>query len=207
MHSPQQQYQKGALLIEILVALSIFTVLAAIAAQSLYVSTRGGVIATQKEVGIHLLKELMEGARAATDTSWQNLYGLTKVSGHYSVATSSANAWVFTTGDESLTLNGLLYTRYITVANVSRDPSTRAIETVYNAAHDDPSTQFVTAIVSWPGGTPLSVNEYFFRWRNTVCAQTTWSTGGSSGVRQCPDTEYVSKTNLDASSTLQLSPL
>ncbi len=201
------QYNKGALLIEILVALSIFTILAGIAAQSLYVSARGGVIATQKEVGIHLMQELMEGVRGASDTSWQSLYNLTKTTGHYSVATSSSNAWSITTGDEALTVNGVVYTRYFTIANVSRDPGTRDIETTYNAAHDDPSTQFVTGTVSWPSGTPLLVTQYFFRFRNKVCGQTTWSTSGSSGAKQCPDATYVSKSNVDASSTLQLTPL
>lgn len=202
-YSPSH-YSGGQLLIEILVAISIFTVLAAIASQALSVSMRGSTLAIQKDTGTQLLKELLEGVRGATESSWQNLYGLTKNSAHYHVV-QQGGAFAVMSGDETIALNGVTYTRYFTVTDVSRDPSTRNIETTYSAPHDDPSTEQVNVIVSAPSVPTLSASTYFFRWRNKTCTQTSWSGGGgSSGAKQCPDTTYVSETNITAGASLEL---
>lgn len=198
-----QHYTGGQLLIEILVAISVFTILAAISSQALYVSMRGSTLAIQKDVSAQLLREMLEGARGATESSWQNLYGLTKSTGHY-YPVLSGGAWVIASGDEAITLNGATYMRYVTVVNVSRDPSTRNIESVYNAAHDDPSTQELRGVVSATSTPTLTASVYVFRWRNKTCAQSVWSGSGASGVKQCPDTSYVSQTNITTGANLQL---
>ena len=91
-----------------------------------------------------------------------------------------------------MTVNGVVYTRYVIVENVSRDAATRAIETTYASDRDDPSTQKITVTTSWTGGDPISISDYFFRWKNKACNQTDWSGGAGSGVKNCPDTTYES---------------
>jgi len=189
----QLSSQRGALLIEILLAVSAFAILAAIGAQAMYVSLLGNQSASKKESGAELLTEMMQGVRGASETDWQNLYGLTKDTVHYHPALSG-NAWTIVAGDEAITLGGVSFTRYFTVSNVSRDSSTRDIQSTYASANDDPATQSVSAFVTSTTTAALSLNEYFFRWRNKVCNQTSWTTAGSgSTVRTCPDTNYDSK--------------
>ena len=186
---------RGALLIEILVAVTVFAAIAAIGAQAVVVSLRSNASAEQKGAGAQLLSELLQGVRASTEENWQNLYGLVKGTTHY-YPQIQAGKWVIAAGDETITLGTTAYTRYFTISNVSRDLSTRDIETTYASAHDDPATQQVSAFVAASSTPTLSVTEYFFRWRNKTCNQTSWSGGLGSGVKNCPDSTYVSATNI-----------
>ncbi|MCX6756709.1 MAG: hypothetical protein NTW35_00940 [Candidatus Nomurabacteria bacterium] len=192
---PKTFHLKGSLLLELLIVISILAVILAIGAQSISLSLRSGKISGERDVATSLASEALESVRGATEEKWQNLYTLTKASQNY-YATTSSNKWIISSGTETISINNAIYTRYFTVNNVSRDLSTRLIETSYNSLHDDPSTQQVTVTVSWVGGVPVVVNEYFFRWKNKVCNQTSWSSSGSSGVKTCPDTTYGSATNL-----------
>lgn len=186
---------RGSLLLELLVVISILAVILSIGAQSISVSLTSGKITGERDVASSLASEALESVRGATEEKWQNIYTLTKASQNY-YATTTANKWVIATGTETIVVNNASYTRYFVVNNVSRDPSTRLIETSYNSANDDPSTQQVTVTVSWNGGLPFTINEYFLRWKNKTCNQTSWTSSGSSGVKTCPDTTYSSATNL-----------
>jgi len=194
---------KGSLLIEILIAVSIFAAIAAIAAQSTLVSLRSSSSAEQKNASSQLLSEMLQGARSASEESWQNIYGTTKGTARYH-AELQGGKWVIVAGEEMVTLDTTRYGRYFTVSNVSRDPTSRDIETTYAAGHDDPATQMVTAVVVASSTIPLSTVEYFFRWRNLTCGQTSWSGGASSGTKNCPDTTYGSSNNITAGADLQL---
>lgn len=199
-------HERGALLIEILLAVSAFAILAAIGAQAMFVSLASGQSASKKESGAELLTEMMQGIRGASETSWQSLYGLTKGTAHYHPALSGG-AWTIVSGDEMVTVGSASFTRYFTVADVSRDPSTRDIESTYASGHDDLATQLVSAFVTSTSTDTLSVQEYFFRWRNKTCNQTSWTTAGSgSTVRSCPDANYDTKSaSIDTSTgSLQL---
>lgn len=200
LHSSKKYSVRGSLLLELLIVISILAVILSIGAQSISVSVRSGKISGERDVAISLASESLEGVRGATEEKWQNLYDLTKASQNY-YATTSANKWVVLSGTENIAINYATYTRYFTVNNVSRDPSTRLIETSYNSAHDDPSTQQVSVTVSWVGGAPITVNEYFFRWKNKVCDQASWTSSGSSGVKNCPDTTYSNSVNLGTPGT------
>lgn len=195
--------EKGALLIEILVAVTIFAAIAAIGAQALIVSLRSNEVAAEKGASTQLLAEMIRGVRSASDESWQNLYGLTKDTGHY-YPTLQEGKWVLTAGDETIQLGTANYSRYFLASDVSRDPTTRAIEPSYNADHDDPATQKIAAYVSASSTGQLSASVYLFRWRNQVCDQSDWSSGASSGVKTCSDTTYVNTTNITATDDLQL---
>ncbi len=198
----RHRLQKGALLIEILVSISIFAVLASIGAQALVVSLNSNVSAEKKTSGANLLSEMMAAVHAASDESWQNLYGLNKGAQYHPEIVGGK--WVLTSGSETVAVGNASFTRYFTVENVSRDLSTRDVETTYVSANDDPSTQLVIATVTSSTTDALTASEYFFRWRNKTCTQTAWSSSGSSGVKECPDTTYVNTTNITAGADLQL---
>lgn len=195
---------RGVLLIEVMMAVAFFVAVATLGSRMIFVGQKSNQAVSGRDAAKGLLNEVLEAARAGSDEKWKNIYSLTKSTGHYYPQQSSGK-WIFTAGDEVVSLNGTNYTRYFTVDNVSRDLSTRAIETSYNAAHDDPSTQKITANTTWTNGETLAVYEYLSRWRNVTCLGTSWNTAGSSGVKTCPDTTYdQASSTLTAGASLQL---
>ncbi|OGI63102.1 hypothetical protein A2818_01665 [Candidatus Nomurabacteria bacterium RIFCSPHIGHO2_01_FULL_40_12] len=191
--------QKGALLLELLIVISLVAVILSVGTNAVFLSLRSNKIGGERDVANALASEVLEAVRAATEENWQNIYGLIKSSQHYQIATSSGK-WVLNTGDEAISLNGIDYTRYVTIDNVSRDDTTRSVQNSYVSADDDPGTQKVTVTVSWSDGNPVVLYEYFFRWKNKVCNQTSWTGGVGSGAKTCPDTTYGSQDgNLDTS--------
>lgn len=183
--------KKGALLLELLIVISLLAVILSVGTQAVYVSLQSGKISGERDVAVGLASEALEAVRGTAEEKWQNIYDLTKGSQYHMVQTN--NKWATSTGSEVIALNNASYTRYVVIENVSRDASTRMIDTGTNY---DPSTQKVTVTVSWPYADPVIISEYFLRWKNKVCNQTSWSTSGSSGVKNCPDTTYDTATNL-----------
>ena len=75
--------------------------------------------------------------------------------------------------------SGGTHTRYFYVDNVTRNGS-GFIDPA--GAVNDPSTQKVTVIYSWPQlSVPRSFTSYVTRYRSTVALQTNWSGGGGDG--------------------------
>ena len=183
---------QGALLLELLIAISLLAVVLAVAVNGVFLSMQSNKISGERDIANALATESLEAVRSITEENWANIYGLTKTTQHY-YPIQSAGAWTLVPGDEIVTLNGVAYTRYITVTDVSRDSITRNIEPVYILADDDPSTQQVTVSVTWNTGSPATVtlSNYYFRWKNLVCAQTGWTTGGTGKtVEPCSATTY-----------------
>jgi type II secretory pathway pseudopilin PulG len=198
-----QKNETGGLLIEVLVAISIFAIIAAIGAQVTVISLRSTTSAAEKDVATYLLTEMFEAVRAATEEQWHSLYNLTKNTARYYPQQSNGK-WILTAGDETVTINGITYTRYFTVTNASRDPVTRSIDATYSVGQDDPSTQQITGVVVWPRQNPLTATKYIFRWRNKICTQSEWSNPGVGGVAPCNGGGYTSASNVTASTSIQL---
>lgn len=192
--------KQGALLLELLIAISILAVILSIGTQAVYVSMQSGKTSGENDVAMALAGEALEAVRAVTDEKWQNIYNLSgKGSTHYKTV-QSGNKWTVDTGDESITQNTMNYTRYFIVENVNRcNDSSRSIASSTsclpsNNYFDDPSSQRISILVSWQGaGSPIVINNYFFRYRNKVCVQGDWSGGSSSGVKNCSSNTYESK--------------
>lgn len=68
--------------------------------------------------------------------------------------------WIISSGVE--TING--FDRKIIIDKVSRDLSTRNIETVYDSSYDDANTRKITATVSWKGK-KVEIITYFTNWK------------------------------------------
>jgi len=185
--------EKGALLLELLVVISLLAIILSVGSQAMLVSMQSGKISGERDVAVALANEALEATRGVTEEKWQNIYNLTKASQHYqATSTVPTGKWSLVTGDESVSLNSRIYTRYVIIENVQRDATTRAIVT--SGGVDDPSTQKVTVTVSWPSADAVSVSDYFFRWKNKVCVQTAWSTTiASTTVQTCPATTYDTK--------------
>lgn len=187
--------QSGALLLELLIVISLIAIILAVSANATFLSMKGNKTSGDSNVATNLASESLEAARSVSEEDWQNIYTLTKGTQHYyPTQQGGTGKWILMTGDEIKVLNGVSYTRYIVIDNVSRDSITRNIQGSYSINDDDPSTQKVTVTVSWTGGKPVILSEYFFRWKNIICDQAGWITGGSGNtVKTCPDTTYDTK--------------
>lgn len=166
--------EKGALLLELLVVISLLAIILSVGSQAMLVSMQSGKVSGERDVAVGLASEALEATRATAEEKWHNIYNLTKETQHYhATSTAPAGKWTLATGDEISALNNAIYTRYLTIDNVMRDATSRAIVT--SGGEDDPSTQKVTVTVSWLNAEPVVISEYFFRWRNKACKQTDWS--------------------------------
>jgi Tfp pilus assembly protein PilV len=204
-----QKTNRGQLLLEALITMSVMVLVLALGAQVYLAGANSGKASIERNVGQGLAEGELEAVRAASDEKWNNLYKPPTGSGNPTAdkgvsnpyyAQVSSGKWIFVSGMETVAVNNISFSRYFTIEDVSRDSATRNIETIYNSSNDDPSTQKVTVTVSWPNADAITLVEYFTRWRNKVCNQTDWSGGASSGVKNCPDTTYDSKdASLDTS--------
>lgn len=176
-------FQKGSLLLELLIVIALLAIILSVGSEVVFVSLQSGKVSGERDVAVGLASESLEAVRGASEEKWLNIYTLSgKGSTHYqATSTVLAGKWTIISGDETIRLNNATYTRYVIVDNVSRDGTTRAIEPSYVSADDDPSTQKVTVTVSWPNADPVTMSEYFFRWKNKVCYQSSWVGNGTPG--------------------------
>lgn len=207
---------RGQLLAEVLIAMAFVTVIIAAGTQLFLVGGTSSKSSTERNVAQGLIQETLDAARTVAESRWLNIYKPPSGSGDPSASKGSSNhyytqisgsSWALLSGNENVTMNGIQYTRYFYIENVSRDPTTRAIEYSYNASNDDPSTQKITIVVSWQGAAPITVSEFITRWRNRVCVQTNWNGGASASVVTCPTTMFGSaQSGIDtgASGTVKL---
>ena len=188
---------KGALLLELLIVISLLAAIFMVGTQAILVSLRSDENSSKRDVEYNLALETLELVRNVSEENWQNIYspiGIEKGVTHY-YPLKVNNVWTLSQGNEIVVINGISYTRYIIIDNVSRDTSTnRNIEASYNAINDDPNTQKVTTNVSSTNRNSVIVNGYLFRWKNVICSQTSWTTETTpvDTAVSCPSTSFFS---------------
>lgn len=192
--------QKGSLLFEILIVISLIAIILSVGSNAVFLGMRSNKVSAERDIANSLASMALESVRGIVEENWQNIYGLIKNSQHYHVSEAEGK-WVLVEGDEHITINSELYTRYLTIENVSRDEVTRDITINYSENNNDPSTQKVTSVVSWADGNSITVYQYFFRWRNKVCNQTEWAIAEPGNeVKDCSTNTYDQKeSSVDAS--------
>lgn len=209
--------QEGSLLIEALVSIAIVSVILAIGAQIILASLKSDQVASEKNVALGLAEEAFEAMNNIAMENWQNIYKPPGGAGDAITSKGAANhfyprkmggKWELVSGDNQASVDGMEFAVYVNIDNISRDAVTRNIESAYNIANDDPSTQKISVFVTRNGGEQISLTDYILRWRNEVCAQTDWSGGVSGATSTCPTSSYGSSSNVNTSAgSLELSPL
>lgn len=206
---------KGQVLLELLLAVTVIALLVGVTAPLVYVSVKSGKDTGDKRVAMGLVQETLTAVRAVASEQWISVFNLSKaVTAYY--PTQSLGKWSVATGTEEVITEQAVFERSFIVQNVCRDSSTKAISAVTassgadttcsatSTAHD-PSTQKVTVTVRWSNDAQsVSVVDYVTRWPNTYCAQTNWLTTSTAGAETCPSTAYVSSTSISASSSIIL---
>ena len=168
--------QSGQVLFEILLAVAILVGVAAVSVQLSQMSLQSADVAGDRTVATNLSREVVEATRAISGENWTNFYNITKGSQYHPEV--QTNKWVLVSGSENVIINSETYARFLTVDNVSRNLSSGDIESVYNSANDDPSTQKVTIMIQKSGLADVTYSEYISRWRNASPVQTIWQASG-----------------------------
>lgn len=217
IHHSSITAQNGQLLLEVLVTISVSAIVIGMAAGLITVSLRAVKSSEQRTIATKLLQEEIEIAETIAREKWRNFYDLNKGSGnHYhpsrsglDACTQSGNKWCFVANDENVIIEGATFTRYVYFENVCRGDSSREITGVSPCgvgSSDDPSTQKITAGVTFGQGETITRPQYLTRWPNEACNQTQWTTSGQTSPTTCPTTGYDAATNISAGASLQLQP-
>jgi Tfp pilus assembly protein PilV len=147
--------QSGFLMVEVVIVTSIIVVAVlafmAVAQKSIYLSRQS----LHTAQAVFLLEEGAEATRIVRDNDWSTITGLT--AGSTYSPTFSSNTWTL-----SPTQNMVgIFTRTVSIANVSRDATSNDIVT--SGGTNDTGTKLVTVTVSWPeGGTTITKTLSFY---------------------------------------------
>jgi len=154
--------RKGFIFVEILIAITlittVFITLLGIGFSSLQISysIKNSIQAD------YLAKEELESVRNFRDgITWSNFKTVNFGSQNPYYFTLSNNQWNRNSGTETIGI----FTRNVVFDEVSRNPTTKYIEDVYNSLNNDPDTIKVTASVMWNSKT-YQVITYFTNWQN-----------------------------------------
>ncbi len=214
----QAEKEKGIVLLEILVAIAVAVILIILGTQLLAGSLVSNKKTAETDIASRLLEESVEAVKNSTNENWLNLYNLTAGVSNLYYPQISSGKWVLTSGTENIALNSTTYSRSFYLQYTCRNQSTKAITGVTDSSGTatggsactgsggtfDPSTLKVTYSVSWPNNDAVTSSDYITRWGNKACNQTDWSSGVSGTTSTCPSTNYESKTNISATTDLQI---
>jgi len=200
IHKIKTKYQ-GVSLIEVLLAVTVGVLVISSAVILMGVALRSNILNRQMAAASGLLIEAHEAINNIVSSGWNNIYNLNKGEPNHYKLTRAIDIWKAESGEETITINNVVYTRYFVVENVSR--TNGVIDSVYNASQEDPSTQKVTVYVKW--GDPnnphiLSLPKYLSRSQNMRSfIQSDWSGGsGETRVLLQPNNRYDSGTNIQS---------
>jgi len=178
--------QKGAALIELLIAVTVGGIMIIGSVALIAVTLRVSVQNKYFQSAAFLNQDLIEKVSIYAEREWIcddssmncGIYQLKKgsLNKYHLTASSSFKA---VQDEEVITLNGIIFKRYFYVENVSRDSKGR-IEENYESIREDPSTQKITVITTIPNGEVRFIR-YLTRSENTVFIQTDWSGGSGFG--------------------------
>ena len=189
---------RGQILVELLIAIAILAVIAALGAQLVNVSLQASE--TSKETGreLRMAQEAMEAMRAiaygndASSQGWNRVYKPPDGTGDSSLSKGAGNPyhpvltggnpffWQLAAGEETIGLDGTDYIRRVIIDNVSRDTS-GLIEPTYTVSRDDSATQKITATIIGPLGREVSLSGYLTRFFNESSPQSDWMAGLGCG--------------------------
>lgn len=206
---------RGSLLLEALIVISILSVVVMFGSQLFLTSARSSKWSRERDVADGLAIEALEAVKSVATESWLNVYMPPDGTGDPNSSkgtklrlVQNSGKWEIASGQENVNMDGIAFARSFIVENVSRDENGN-IENTYNSLNDDPSTQKITISISWLNDS-VTMNEYITRWRNKICVQTDWSGGQTTGTSTCPANTYTSIDNekLDTGGgNLKLKPL
>ncbi len=194
MLKEQLRKTSGQSLIEILVGIAVGVIIIGGVTATIAITLRSNVQNKNIQTATSLSQELLD---KLTDFAGANWHKIDALSGSHYLQTAGTT-FAATAGSDTTVLEGITFTRSFTIENVSRDPTTDTIESVYNAANNDPSTKKAVVLITWPVGpdtAQVSLNKFLTRSKNLIFHQTDWSgAAGQAGPFTVPNNGYDFKT-------------
>lgn len=157
---------KGALLVEVLLAMALSSILLPALLTGLFTSSQGKTQQNKRVAAIALMKETEEAVRSVREKGWSNI----PAAGTYHPGVS-ANAWALLSGTESI--NG--YTRSVAISDVYRDSNGVVVQ---NGGTLDSSTKKAVISITWgfPYASAATSTMYLTRYlQNAASTQTSQS--------------------------------
>jgi len=173
------KFKKAQSLVELLVAISIGTILIGGSVTLMGVSLKSYASIRKHLQANVLIRQTIEVIQTLARYDWHSIYDLTEAS-DYKISLSG-NTWTISEGRETDTVNDIPYKRYFQVYDVNRNESGDISDT---GTIDDPSTQKITIFLEYGDNYISSSSVLFYLTRsedNKVFHQTDWS-GGSGQV-------------------------
>ncbi len=181
LNSPSKCGASGQSLIELLVALGLAVTVMMMALGIMRFLIHLGANDPVAQTGALIARQTADAAVETSAGSWATVAGALPGT-QYHIATST-NGFTLALGVATSTVNGILYTNYITVDPVLRS----ATDTIVAAdGADDPATKKIIAVSSWfyGGATGTEVIESFVaRTQNNAMVQTDWIGGPTCPAR------------------------
>lgn len=193
----------GQSLAEILIATAIIAIFIGGVAGAVSISLQ--VLGQNKYIqnATFLTQEILDHATVLAKSDWHRMdrFGadaLTPSPTEYRITTPAP--FEVASGAETVTLDGIDYTRYFSVEWVSRDAG-KNIESIYDPAREDLSTIKIISTVTWPGGGSFGLVKYLTRGENKSSLQTDWSGGaGQVGALTDPGKYDTASAGIDVTS-------
>lgn len=181
MHKAQLKQNRGQSLIEILIGVAIGAILIGGAAATITLTLRSNVQNKNIQVASSLSQAILDKVTVFADADWHNI---DEVSGivlgeSYHVVPKSGGL-ERASGDQTETVEGIVFSTHFIVDSVHRNSSTEKIEESSGVTYEDPSTKKISAITTWTEkgeAANITVNKYITRSRSLIVKQTDWSGG------------------------------
>lgn len=171
--------ERGQMLVEILVAVLLAGIIIGGISATMGVSVVTGSKVREMTTAVGLIQDTMEGVKAVAESNWISLYCLpsgtcpaNKGSSNHFYLNYVSGMWNIVSGEKLKTVEGTDYTYYFYVENVNRDDSGNITS---SGGTEDPSTQKVTVVVTWPTNNSVTMSEYRTRTKASYFADYNWS--------------------------------
>ncbi len=209
--------RSGQSLAEILVATTVGAIIIGAVVSAIVITMRSDAQNRLASTATSLANGLLDNVQSLADGDWSAIYNLpTKgpTSQYYLVTTGTPPTLSVSTGTDATVKNGVTFTRYFSVQDVNRTNCGTGTITTSSPTScsggvgilQDPSTELVTAYVSWTnvGGasSTVSVPTYLAHSKDRVTQYNDWS--GSANVQgpvTSPQPDYASSSNISTSTS------
>lgn len=183
----------GQSLIELLIAVTVGTVLAIIGLTVISPALKSSSDVGRLQVATALGKQLLDNIRVFAEADWHNLVALTPGQNNHYYLNTSASPFTAVNGEETVVVATSTYQRYFYYENVNRDPGGNIVT---GSGADDPSTKKVTVFFRWQDGPWYNLVTYLIRRRNQVLIQSDWSAGPQGEVVSSSSIGFATSTNI-----------
>ena len=156
--------KKGFSVVEILIVVVIITVGLVALLNAVTSSLKNSRLMKENDQAKELAQEVLEAVRSFRDGTTWNTNGLgtltLNISYHPQKTSDNPPKWNLVSGEETIGI----FTREVVFSKISRDPTSKNIESTYNPSNNDSNTRKVTATVSWQGKT-VEISTLLTNWK------------------------------------------